>query len=55
MADVRDLDTMATIMDQKDLDLADDGLMPLDPETEKLAEHKRFTFDIIAIPSDPLR
>lgn len=52
---MRELNTMATIMDQKDRDLERESMLPLDPETEKLAEHKRFTFDIIAIPSDPLR
>lgn len=52
---MRELNTMATIMDQKDRDLERENMLPLDPETEKLAEHKRFTFDIIAIPSDPLR
>ena len=51
----RDLETMADIMDQKDRDLDTEELMPLDPEGKKLAEQKRFTFDIIAVPSDPLR
>ena len=30
-------------------------LPPLNPEGEALAEHKRFTFDIVETPVDPLR
>ena len=55
MSQTRDLDTMDAIMEQKDRDMARDGQPPLDPEHEALAEHKRFTFDVIAIPTDPLR
>lgn len=51
----RDLNTMNEIQNQKELDIAAAQLQPLDPEGKKLAEGKRFTFDIIAIPSDPLR
>lgn len=46
---------MGQIMDQKDNDIAKLGQPALDPETLKLAEHKRFTFDVIAVPVDPLR
>ena len=51
----RNLDTMAQIMDAKDRDLDRAGQPPLDPEHRELAEKKRFTFDVITIPSDPLR
>lgn len=50
-----ELNTMQEIMEQKERDLAADGIPPLDDEGRALAEHKRFTFDVIAIPSDPLR
>lgn len=46
---------MGQIMDQKDNDIAKLGQPALDPETLKLAEYKRFTFDVIAVPVDPLR
>ena len=39
----RELEVMAAIQEQ------------MDAETKKLAEHKRFTFDVIDIPTDPLR
>ena len=51
----RDLEIMEAIQRQKEQDIAADQLQPLNPEGRKLAEGKRFTFDIIAIPSDPLR
>lgn len=46
---------MGQIMDQKDDDIAKVGQPALDPETKALAEHKRFTFDVISVPVDPLR
>lgn len=49
------LKTMTQIMDQKDADIARTGQPQLDPETKKLAERKRFTFDVITVPVDPLR
>lgn len=55
MTTIRDLNIMNQIQNQKEKDIAMRDLMPLDPEGKKLAEGKRFTFDIIAIPSDPLR
>lgn len=51
----RDLDTMAQIMGQKERDIDREGQPPLDPEGKRLAEEKRFTFDIIDTPADPLR
>lgn len=49
------LEIMSQIMSQKDKDIAANGQPVLDAETKVLAENKRFTFDVIAIPSDPLR
>lgn len=49
------LNTMTQIMEQKNRDIARDGQPQLDPETKELAENKRFTFDVIAVPVDPLR
>lgn len=46
---------MNQIMDQKGTDIAKVGQPELDQETKKLAEHKRFTFDVISVPVDPLR
>ena len=51
----RDLDVMKTIQDQKEKDIEASTLQPLDPEGKHLAEHKRFTFDVVDFPSDPLR
>lgn len=51
----RDIRTMEQIQDQKKRDLAKENLIPLNPEGRRLAEHKRFTFDVIETPVDPLR
>ena len=51
----RDLNTMASIQSEKAKELEQQELHPLDPEGIALAEHKRFTFDIIDTPVDPLR
>lgn len=52
---MRDLHTIEQIQAQKEKDIDRDQLQPLDPEGKHLAEGKRFTFDVIAIPTDPLR
>lgn len=46
---------MDKIMRQKDKDIDRHGVHPLNPEGIALAEDKRFTFDIIQTPVDPLR
>lgn len=51
----RDIDIMRTIIDQKEKDIEAAELQPLDPEGKKLGEHKRFTFDMVDVPTDPLR
>lgn len=49
------LEVMNQIMSQKDADIAASGQPAFDAETKALAADKRFTFDVIAIPVDPLR
>lgn len=51
----RDLETMAAIQAEKEKEIEAEELQPLDDEGETMAEHKRFTFDVVDIPSDPLR
>ena len=49
------LDDMAMILEQKAKEIESKGVPPLDAEGKTLAEEKRFTFDIIDTPADPLR
>jgi len=49
------LETITAIMTEKNEEIEQNGLIPLDAEATALAEGKRFTFDVITIPSDPLR
>lgn len=49
------LRVITQIIEQKDNDIAKAGQPRLDSETLRLAEHKRFTFDVITTPTDPLR
>ena len=51
----RDINTMAVIMKQKELDIAAEPQMELNAEGVLLAEGKRLTFDLVELPSDPLR
>lgn len=53
--ETRDLDIMNQIQTQKERDMEGQPLTPLDTEGTKLAEEKRFTFDLVDIPIDPLR
>lgn len=50
-----DLDVMAEIQAEKAREISAEPLMDLDPEGAELAEGKRFTFDVIETPVDPLR
>lgn len=52
---MRDLDKIKNIQTQKANDIAKKDQHALDPEGKRFAEHKRFTFDIIGVPVDPLR
>lgn len=49
------LKEMQQIMDEKKQDDETRGIQPLNPEGVAMAEHKRFTFDVIDTPVDPLR
>lgn len=49
------LEIMNQIIAQKDADISACGQPALDAETRALAGEKRFTFDVISIPVDPLR
>lgn len=51
----RDLSVMKTIQDEKEKEINAEETLPLDEEGKTLAEKKRFTFDVITIPTDPLR
>lgn len=52
---IRDLETMASIQQEKSKEMERGQLQPLNPEGVEMAKHKRFTFDIVDIPADPLR
>ena len=51
----RELDVINKIMTEKEQEIKNKGQLPLDDEGKALAEHKRFTFDVVDTPSDPLR
>lgn len=51
----RDLTTMARIQNEKSKEVGLTELQPLNPEGIEMAKHKRFTFDIVDVPVDPLR
>ena len=51
----RQLSDMDAIQQEKTKDIERKGAHPLDPEGKTMAEHKRYTFDIIDTPVDPLR
>lgn len=51
----RDIGVIDTIQNQKNRELESKSMPPLDPEGIRLAEHCRFTFDIVQIPTDPKR
>ena len=52
---MNDLQTMVDIQTEAGREADEQGLLPLDAEGRKLAEGKRFTFDVIDTPADPLR
>lgn len=52
---IRDLTTIERIQKEKAKQAEASALQPLDPEGVEMAKHKRFTFDIIDVPVDPLR
>lgn len=52
---MKSLETMTQIQAEKEKEINVQEQLPLDAEGKALAEHKRFTFDVISVPSDPLR
>ena len=52
---MNDLETMAAIQAEKAKEIAAQEQQELDAEGRELAEGKRFTFDVISVPVDPLR
>lgn len=51
----RELNVMDKIQEQKAKELDEKELQPLNPEGKEIAKHKRFSFDIVDTPDDPLR
>ena len=51
----RDLEVMKTIIAEKEKEINKAELQELDAEGKEMAEHKRFTIDMVAAPVDPLR
>ena len=49
------LDMISTIQIEKSKNVNVESVPPIDPEIKNLAEGKRFTFDVVTIPVDPLR
>ena len=49
-----ELETMVTIQNEAD-NRPETDMLPLDAEGKTLAEHKRYTFDVVETPVDPLR
>lgn len=50
-----DLHIMTIIQAEKAREIEAEPLLPLDAAGTKLAEGKRFTFDVVETPVDPLR
>ena len=51
----RDLYEMTQIQHEKQKEIETEALQPLDDEGKVMAEHKRFTLDVVDTPADPLR
>ena len=51
----RDLNVMSAILSEKEKEVEREEQKALDAEGVAMAEHKRYTFDIIDTPVDPLR
>lgn len=51
----RDITIIDTIQKEKEKDIARERAHDMDNEGKTMAEHKRFTFDLVDVPSDPLR
>lgn len=51
----RDIKVMDIIQREKEKDIERERAHELDPEGTSMAEHKRFTLDLVDVPTDPLR
>lgn len=51
----KDISTIDAIQREKQKEVESQETPPIDEEYRKLAEQKRFTFDVIDTPVDPLR
>ena len=51
----RDINVIDTIQREKEKDIQRERAHDLNPEGNTMAEHKRFTLDLVDIPTDPLR
>lgn len=51
----RDISIIDTIQREKEKDIEREQAHNLDPEGTSMAEHKRFTLDLVDVPVDPLR
>jgi hypothetical protein len=51
----RDLNTMNIIQMEKEKEIKAEAQQALNDEGVDMAEHKRFTLDIVDTPADPLR
>lgn len=51
----RDIKVMDIIQREKEKDIERERAHELDPEGTRMAEHKRFTLDLVDVPTDPLR
>lgn len=51
----RDINVMDIIQREKEKDIERERAHELDPEGTSMAEHKRFTLDLVDVPTDPLR
>lgn len=55
MNEQKELDVMAQIQAEKEKEISAQGQQALNPEGVKMADEKRFTFDVVETPIDPLR
>ena len=52
---IKDINVLRQINRKREREIETEELIPLNAEGVELAKHKRFTFDIIETPTDPLR
>lgn len=51
----RDIHVIDVIQREKEKDIERERAHDLNPEGTSMAEHKRFTLDLVDVPTDPLR